>query len=85
MSNSNSSAAIEQNGLLAAVFLRELADLMEKHNATLILERCWDNQYESHAELDFEVGGQFLMGNFHAAPLAKLSALDIRKLSANGG
>ena len=63
----------------------DLADLMEKHNATLILEMCWDSEYESHAELDFEVGGQFLMGNFYAAPLAKLSADDFRKISANCG
>jgi hypothetical protein len=50
----------DANRLLAAVFLNELAQLMEKHKATLIIERVWDGEYDSHAELDFMVNGVFI-------------------------
>ena len=85
MLNSNSSAAIEQNGLLAAAFLSELSDLMKKYNAVMTLERCWDNEYESHAELDFEVGNIYVMGNFHGSPIEKIDADKIMKLSQSCG
>jgi hypothetical protein len=75
-----------QNGnfakpMLAAVFLTELAELMEKHKATLIIERVWDNEYDSHAELDFMIDGIFIEGGFYASPLKELNPDDIRKLS----
>jgi len=71
----------DDNRLLAAVFLSELADLMEKHKATLIIERVWDGEYDSHAELDFVVNGIFIEGGFYASPLKELKSDDIRKLS----
>jgi hypothetical protein len=71
----------DANRLLAAVFLSELADLMEKHKATLIIERVWDGEYDSHAELDFMVNGIFIEGGFYASPLKELKSDDIRKLS----
>jgi hypothetical protein len=75
-----------QNGnfakpMLAAVFLTELAELMEKHKATLIIERVWDNEYDSHAELDFMIDGIFIEGGFYASPIKELKSDDIRKLS----
>ena len=54
---------------------------MEKHKATLIIERVWDGEYDSHAELDFMVNGIFIEGGFHAEPLKELKPDDIRKLS----
>lgn len=71
----------EANRLLAAVFLAELADLMEKHKATLIIERVWNGEYDSHAELDFRVNGIFIEGGFQAEPLKELKSDDIRGLS----
>jgi hypothetical protein len=66
--------------LLASVFLSELADLMEKHKATLIIERVWDGEYDSHAELDFMVNGIFIEGGFfNASPLKVIKSDDIRK------
>lgn len=71
----------DANRLLPAVFLSELADLMEKHKATLIIERVWDGEYDSHAELDFMVNGIFIEGGFYASPFKELNPNDIRKLS----
>jgi hypothetical protein len=68
--------------MLADVFLSELSELMKKHNATLELERIYDNEYETHAELDFMVNGVFV-GNFYASPIKSLNADDIRRLSEN--
>lgn len=62
-------------------FFTELADLMEKHKATLIIERVWDGEYDSHAEIYFMVNGKFIEGGFHAEPLRELKSDDIRKLS----
>jgi len=67
--------------VLAAVFLTELAELMEKHKVTLIIERVWDNEYDSHAELDFMIDGIFIEGGFCASPLKELKPDDIRRLS----
>jgi hypothetical protein len=53
---SNEEQSNNANVLLPAVFIRELADLMKKHNATIELERVWDDEYSSHAELSFKVG-----------------------------
>jgi hypothetical protein len=53
---SNEEQSNNANVLLPAVFLRELADLMKKHKATIELERVWDDEYNSHAELSFKVG-----------------------------
>lgn len=75
----------DANRLLAAAFLSELSELLKKHNAIMVLERCWDSEYESHAELDFEINGQYFMGNWSAAPLKKLDATEIMKLSQSCG
>jgi len=73
-------AAIVGNTVLAAVFLRELADLMKKHNATIELERVWDNEYSSHAELGFKVGERYLDDIFSASgTFNSISADDIYK------
>jgi hypothetical protein len=54
---------------------------MEKHKATLIIERVCDNEYDSHAELDFMIDGVFIQGGFYGSPLKELKSDDIRKLS----
>jgi len=61
-------------------FLQELSELMEKHKAALIIERVWDNEYDSHAELDFMIDGVFIQGNFFASPLKEINSDDIIKL-----
>lgn len=63
--------AINANRVLSAVFLRELADLMKKHNATIELERVWDNEYSSHAELGFKVNERYLDDIFSTKRVAK--------------
>ena len=68
------------NVLLPAVFLRELANLMKKHNATIELERIWDDEYSSHAELGFKVGERYLDDIFSASgAFNSISADDIYK------
>jgi len=73
-------AAIVGNTVLAAVFLRELADLMKKHNATIELERVWDDEYSSHAELSFKVNEMYLDDLFSASgTFNSITADDIYK------
>ena len=42
------------------VFLRELAELLKKHNATIQLEIVSEADYSSHTELGFKVDGKYL-------------------------
>ena len=68
------------NTVLPAVFLRELADLMKKHNATIEIERVYENEYESHAELSFKVNERYLDDLFSASgTFNSISADDIYK------
>ena len=68
------------NTVLPAVFLQELADLMKKHNATIELERVWDDEYSSHAELSFKVNERYLDDLFSASgTFNSISADDIYK------
>jgi hypothetical protein len=68
------------NSDLGAVFLRELADLMKKHNATIEIERVLINEYESHAELSFKVNKRYLYDLFSASgTFDSISADDIYK------
>ena len=80
MSNEELNPALRQTDV-SSRFFTELADLMEKHKATLIIERIWDGEYDSHAEIDFMVNGIFIEGGFHTEPLRELKSDDIRKLS----
>jgi hypothetical protein len=79
MSNEELNPALRQTDV-SSRFFTELADLMEKHKATFIIERVWDGEYDSHAEIDFMVNG-IIEGIFHAKPLKELKSDDIRKLS----
>lgn len=85
MSNSNSSAAIEQNGLLAAVFLRELAELMKKHNASIELEHNWRNEYDSETELWFKVNDVYLNDYFTTTSKREIKSDEIFERLSNGG
>jgi hypothetical protein len=65
---------------IGAVFLLELADLMKKHNATIEIERVYENEYESHAELSFKVNERYLDDLFSASgTFNSISADDIYK------
>lgn len=70
----------DNNNSLAPNFLRELADLMKKHNATIELERIWDDEYSSHAELSFKVEERYLDDYFSASgTFNSITADDIYK------
>lgn len=71
--------------MLAAAFFSELSKLLKKYDANIIIERVWENEYDSHAELDFQIGEQFILGNWNAAPLKKIDADEIMKLSQSCG
>jgi len=62
-------------------FLTELAELLNKHNATIELERVWENEHSCSAELSFSVGGIYLDYTFSSLGSCKtINADDILNL-----